>query len=75
MKRFTNTKFFRALQGMLQKGIETDIRLVENRYNKFVKFLFSDYAASTDKVAYHNALVYTLVEFSDLTEVSGKKRS
>jgi hypothetical protein len=75
MKRLIEAKFFRALQEMLQRDVETDIRLLENRYNRFVKFLFSDCAASTDKAAFHDSLVYTLVELSGLTEVSEKKRS
>ena len=74
MKRFISTKFFRILKDKTQKDDETGIKLLESSYEKFVKLLFAENDASMDKVSWHNTLAYTLVELSNLTEVSEKKR-
>jgi hypothetical protein len=73
MKQFISTKFFLSLQESSQKGIDVDTKVLANEYDKFVLLLFSESAASTDRVAYHNMLVYTRVELVNLTGVSGKK--
>jgi hypothetical protein len=74
MKKFISTKLFLALQEASQKGADIDARVLENSYNKFFRFLFSENAASTNRVAYHNALVYTRVELAVLTEIPEKKK-
>ncbi|MDR0412211.1 MAG: hypothetical protein LBH61_00200 [Dysgonamonadaceae bacterium] len=74
MKKFISTKLFLALQEASQKGIDIDARVLENSYDKFVRLLFSENAASTNKVAYHNALVYIRVELACLTEIPEKKK-
>ncbi|MDR2805919.1 MAG: hypothetical protein LBB85_09855 [Dysgonamonadaceae bacterium] len=68
MKRFVKTKFFFLLKE--SKNIQSSSLNFE--YDEFVSLLFAGNAAM-DKVAYHNALVYTAVELTSLTEVSGKK--
>lgn len=73
MKRFISTKFFLTLQEASQKGIDMDTQVLDNAYDEFVILLFSEGTASTDRVAYHNMLVYTRVELAGLTGVSGKK--
>jgi hypothetical protein len=73
MKRFIPTKLFLSLQEASQKNVDMDIQVLENQFEDFVMLLFSGYAALTDKAAYHNMLMYTRVELSSLTEVSGKK--
>lgn len=72
MRRFTKTKLFRTLREASQKGIDIDAHVLENRYDEFASVLFSENAAS-NQAAYRNALVYTRVELSNLTGVSGKK--
>jgi hypothetical protein len=74
MKRFTDTKFFLALQETSQKGIDVNTHLLKNCYDEFVRLLFSQSAALTCKAALLNTLNYTHVELVSLTdEVSGKK--
>jgi hypothetical protein len=73
MKRFISTKFFLSLQEASQKGIDINAQILENGYDEFVMLLFSECAATTNRVAYHNMLVYTCVELASLTGVSGKK--
>jgi hypothetical protein len=73
MKQFIKTKFFRSMQEASQKGVDVDAQVLENGYDKFAMLLFSEGATSTDKVAYHDMLVYTHVELANLTEVSGEK--
>jgi hypothetical protein len=73
MKRFISTKLFLALQEASQRGIDTDAKVLQNGYDKFVKSVFQGRTAFADKSAYHDALVYTGVELATLPEVSGKK--
>jgi hypothetical protein len=54
MKRFISTKFFLLLQDASQKSIDVDAKVLANGYDEFVLLLFSEGAASTDRVAYHN---------------------
>jgi hypothetical protein len=75
MKKFISTKFFLALQEASQKGTDIDARVLENGYDKFFRLLCSENAASTDRLVYHNALVYTRIELACLTEIPEKKRS
>jgi hypothetical protein len=73
MKRFISTKFFLTLQEASQKGIEADVEVLENGYDEFALFLFSECIALNNKTAHYNALVYTRTELSALAGVSGKK--
>jgi hypothetical protein len=73
MKKFTSTKLFLTLQEASQKGADVDTQVLKNDYDEFVTLLFSENAASTDKVAYHNTLVYTRIELAILAEVPQKK--
>jgi len=73
MKELISTKFFRTLRESSQTGIDKDAKVLQNEYDDFVMLLFSQNAVLTDKAAYRNALVYTRVELSALTGVSGKK--
>lgn len=73
MKRFISTKLFLTLQDASQTGVDADAQVLQNSYDEFVVFLFSESAVSKNKTAYHNALIYTRVELASLTEVSGKK--
>ena len=75
MKQFISTKLFLALQEASQTGIDEDAGVLENGYEEFIMLLFSEKTAFTDKVTYHNKLVYTRVEFGSLTGVSKKKYS
>jgi hypothetical protein len=75
MKRFISTKFFCILQDISQKDVDIGSQLLENSYDTFVKFLFSESTTFTNRDTYHNTLVYTLVELSTIKEVSGEKRS
>ena len=72
MKRFISTDFILLIQ-----NITSDIEVHELKkvYDEFAIFLFSENTDSTDKAAYHNALVYTRAELVSLTKVSGKKCS
>lgn len=74
MKKFISTKLFLALQEASQKGADIDAQVLENSYDEFVMLLFSESTASTDRAAYHNALVYTRIELTVLTEISEKKK-
>jgi hypothetical protein len=74
IKKFISTKFFLALREASQKGTDIDARVLEHGYDKFVRLLFLENAVSSDRVAYHNALVYTRVELAVLTEIPEKKR-
>jgi hypothetical protein len=73
MKQFLETKLFLTLQDASQKGIDTDAKTLENSYDEFVMRLFSEGAASTNRAAYHNTLVYTRAELAGLAGVSEKK--
>jgi hypothetical protein len=73
MKQFISTKFFLSLQDASQKGIDINTQVLKTGYDEFVMLLFSEGAASTDRIAYHNLLVYNRVELASLTGVSGKK--
>ncbi|MDR1370881.1 MAG: hypothetical protein LBJ72_12290 [Dysgonamonadaceae bacterium] len=75
MKRFIATKFIRSLQNASQKGIDIDAQILQDDYDGFVVLLFQDAALLQNKAAYRNTLIYTLVELTSLTEVSGKKCS
>ena len=75
MTQFISTKLFFALQETLRTGIDEDINLLKKGYDEFVTLLFSESVAFEDKIAYHHILVYTRVELTTLTEVSGKKCS
>lgn len=46
--------------------------VLKNGYEEFVVLLFSEKTAFTDKVTYHNKLVYTRVELASLTGASKK---
>jgi hypothetical protein len=72
MKQFTSTKLFLELQKASQKGVDIDVHLLENSYDEFVNLLFED-CTNRNISAYRNTLVYTHVEFTNLTGVSGKK--
>jgi hypothetical protein len=73
MKQFNSTKLFLTLREASQNGIDIDAQVLESEYDEFVISVFSENAAFTDQTAYRNALVYTRVELSSLTGVSGKK--
>ena len=75
MKRFVSTEFFLSLKEASQKGIDVDAQVLENGYDRFVMLLFREGAACTDKIAYYRSLVYTKIELTGLTKVSGKKYS
>jgi hypothetical protein len=74
MKQFISTKLFLALQETSQKGVDIDAKVLKNGYDEFVLLLFSGNAASADRAAYHNALVYTRVELAILAEIPQKKK-
>jgi len=73
MKRFIETKFYFILQEASQRGIDLNGKILQNRYDEFIKLLFSENTVSTNKMVYHNTLIYTRVELSGLAKVSGKK--
>jgi hypothetical protein len=65
MKSLTDTAFFRILQ-----GDETNEAELQQEYERFAKLLYSEYNnASNDRAAYHNMLVYTMVELTCLQPV------
>jgi hypothetical protein len=66
MKHLTKTIFFLLLKG------KNNISL-ENEYEQFAEQLFAEGNTCTDRVVYHNALVYTRVELGNLTKTSEKK--
>jgi hypothetical protein len=72
MKQFISIKFFLVLREASLKGVDIDVHILENSYDEFVNLLFKD-CTFMDKFAYRNILVYTHVEFTNLTGVSGKK--
>ena len=72
MELFITSCFFLCVKEVLQNGIVTDTRALENSYHKFVVLLFAQSAASC-KVEFRNTLSYTRVEFNSLTPVSEKK--
>jgi hypothetical protein len=72
MNQLTSTKLFLALQEASQKGIDLDVQVLEDSYDEFVNRLFKD-SSVIDKSAYRDLLVYTHVELTSLTGVSGKK--
>jgi len=74
MKQLITTKFFLALQETLQTGVDVDTCVLTNEYDAFSEMLFTEKATSPDKETYHNTLIFTRVELSGLTEVTGKKR-
>ena len=73
MKRFISTKFFRTLRNASQTGIYMDADALQNEYDDFAVFVFSEGRNATDKAVYRDMLVYTRVELSSLTRVAGKK--
>ena len=73
MKRFIETKFYLTLREASQRGADADAQVLENSYGEFLKLLFPEGVAPANGAAYRNALVYTRVELSNLTGVSGKK--
>ncbi|MDR2947637.1 MAG: hypothetical protein LBV71_00370 [Prevotella sp.] len=75
MKRFISTKFIHTLREASQKGIDADVEVLENRYEEFVRLLFSQCTILSDRAACYNTLVYTHAELAGLTVVSGKKCS
>jgi predicted GTPase len=70
MKRFVKTKFFLSLKE--SKNIQSS--LLDGEYDEFVGLLFAG-NTGMGKMEYHNALVYTGVELTSLTQVSEKKCS
>jgi hypothetical protein len=72
MKQFISTKLFLALQEASQNDTDIEVHVLESSYDEFVNLLFKDYT-SVDRFAYRNTLVYTHVELTNLTGVSGKK--
>ena len=73
MKQFTETKFFRTLEKISQKGITVDIQILQNEYDEFVLLLLSENVAPANKATFFNSLVYTRAELVGLTEVLEKK--
>ena len=72
MKQFTSTKFFCLLQEASQTDIDIEAEVLKTGYDDFINLLFSKNNVFPEMTDYHNALVYTRVEFSRL-KVSGKK--
>jgi len=68
MKRFTTTKFFLAQQEVLQKGTAIDIQVLKTVYDEFAAFVFSEFSNLQDRMAYRNALVYTLLELQEMAQ-------
>jgi hypothetical protein len=68
MKQFTETHFF-----LLIKENNNNPSSLEDEYEKFACHLLAEGIACTNKGMYYNALVYTHVELTNLTGVSGKK--
>jgi hypothetical protein len=71
MNKLTATGFFRLLYR--EKNIQPSVWM--KAYNDFVVKLFAGNAPATNKVEYHNMLVYTSVELAGFTDVSKKKCS
>ena len=74
MKNFTSTSFFLLLKESSQTGIDIDSQVLENGYDEFTVFLFSENTVA-DKKTYHNMLIYTQVELVSLTKALEKKCS
>jgi hypothetical protein len=68
MKQFTTTRLF-----LLLEGNNNNLSSLEDEYEKFACHLFAESVACTDRSAYRNELVYTRVELTSFTRVSGKK--
>ena len=68
MKRFTTTKFFLALQEVLQKGTVIDIHVLKTAYEEFAAFVFSEFSHLPGRTAYRNALAYTLSELKGMAK-------
>jgi hypothetical protein len=69
MKQLTNTRFF-----LLLKGNANNLSALKQEYDNFAALLFAEgNAASADRMAYHNMLVYAHMELSEMAEVSGEK--
>jgi hypothetical protein len=66
MKSLTNTSFFRLLQG------KHTVSELQQEYDKFALLVFSAGKTASDKVDYHNTLVYTFVELTWLSSVTKK---
>ena len=75
MKRLVMTRFIGALRDASQTGIDADAATLQNGYDDFAKLVFSEGKAATEKNDYHDMLIYTRVEISGITAVSGKKCS
>ena len=75
MKQLVSTKFFRTLCEASQTGIDIDANTLQNEYDDFAKSVFLEGKAATNKNDYLDTLIYTRVELSGLTVVSGKKYS
>ena len=74
MNLLISSNFFRVLSEASQTGIVIDTYVLKKCYDEFVMLLFSQSAAFSGKVAFHNTLEYTRVELTSLTdEVSEKK--
>ena len=73
MKRFISTKFFCTLQEASQTGVIVDDNVLETGYDEFAQFVFSEDCNLSDRTVYRQILLYTRVELSGLTLVSGKK--
>ena len=75
MKQLISTKLLRTLREVSQTGIDADANTLQNEYDDFAKLVFSEGKAATEKNDYHDMLIYTRVEISGITAVSGKKCS
>jgi hypothetical protein len=73
MERFISAKFFRSLLEASHKGIDTDAQVLKKEFTGFAQSVFSEGAATTDRRAYLDSLVYTRVELSGLTGCRKKK--
>jgi hypothetical protein len=73
MKRFISTEFFLSLKEASQKGVEADTGVLKNGYDEFVRLLFTESVACTDKTAYYRSLAYTRLELECMTGVAGEK--
>ena len=63
MKRFMTTKFIQSIQDTV---LDSDVKILNKRYDEFALFIFSERSNFINNDAYHNALLYTRVELSDL---------
>jgi hypothetical protein len=67
MNQFTKTHFFLLLKG------NNNPSSLEDEYEKFARHLLAEVNVCTSKEAYRKILVYTHVELTSLTGVSGEK--